>query len=265
MVQSSKTKVCFRNDDVNTLDKELIKLTKIFMNRCIPITHAVEPGNVTTETINWLKKMKKDVPDLIEIVQHGWDHANYGKEGEFGDNRSYEEQYNDLKRGKEKMDNIFGKSFFQMITIPRSVYNSDTIKAADLLKYKVVGGHYNYCISRRIFYFIGHILGKGQLLGRHISNHLNYYPGSNMFEIDTAISFIKNYFGYLECEMLSEKEILEAFKKYQKYTNVVIFLLHHRFHRNERSIELVKNVLDKLKKQNNIIFTNYSSIYKKYA
>ena len=174
MIHSSHTKVCFRNDDVNILDKELIRLTKIFMDRCIPITYAVEPANVTTETINWLKQMKKDIPDLIEIVQHGWDHSWHGK-GEFGIGRSYNQQLNDLQRGKEKLENIFGDDFFPMITIPFSVYNRDTIKAADSLHYKVVSGHYNYRISRRLFYFVGHILGKGQLFGRHISIHLNYY------------------------------------------------------------------------------------------
>ena len=64
------TKVCFRNDDVNSLTEPLKKLTEIYLKRKVPITHAVEPGNVTIETIDWLKQLKTHDPHLIEIIQH---------------------------------------------------------------------------------------------------------------------------------------------------------------------------------------------------
>lgn len=261
-----KTIVCFRNDDVNDLTPELINLTEIFIKKGVSIAHTVEPGNLTASTVNWLKQLKQDYPDLIEIVQHGWDHSIYLK-GEFDNSRSYQQQLDDLRRGKEKLEDIFGEDFFPMITIPFGVYNQDTIKAANTLQYKVFCGHYNYRVSRRLFYLVGRILGKGQLLGYHIANHLKYYPGTKLFEIDCAISFIKKYYGHHtnHCDMNNVEEMANAFEKFKKHIPVVVFLLHHRFHHQDHHLDLVKEVLDKLQSRGDICFSNYSQIYHEFS
>jgi len=258
--------VLFRNDDVNTLTPQLVGLTEIFIRRGIPVTHAIEPGNVTEETANWLKDVKKNHPGLLEIAQHGWNHTLY-KKGEFDGSRSYEQQFNDLKRGKEKLESIFGDNFFPMITIPFGVYNQHTIKACDTLGYKVICRHYNYRISRRLFYRIGQIFGNPQLFGRHVSYHLNHCPGTQMFEIDSAISFIKKYYSHHtnKCEMFSAGEIIRAFQQFLKHTPVIVFLLHHRFHHQNHQIHLVEDVVDELQKRRDVWFASYSATYKEYA
>lgn len=259
------TKVCFRNDDVNSLTEPLMKLTEIFLKRKVPITHAVEPGNVTIETINWLKRLKSKHPHLIEIIQHGWDHTFNGK-GEFGKGRSYEEQFIDLKRGKEKMESTFGDDFFPVITIPWDLYSQDTIKATNLLGFKVFCSHYDSRISRRLFYSLGHVLARGQLFGKHISNHLKYYPGTQMLQIDAAISLIKTYLDHFgnECEFFSTEKVLLAFEKVRKLIPVVVFLFHHKYHLKEGHFQLVKDVLDELQHREDVEFLNHSRIYEDY-
>lgn len=77
----------FRNDDLrNKLDDSLIKITDLFIKYNIPITHSVEPANVSEEVVKWLVDVKKKYPDLIEIMQHGYEHKikNNFKKGEFG-------------------------------------------------------------------------------------------------------------------------------------------------------------------------------------
>ena len=91
-----KTYVYFRNDDVNSLDRELIEITDFFLSQDIPIIHAVEPANVNMDTIDWLNDVKDKKPELIEIMQHGYDHKKRSI-GEFGGNRAYNDQ---LKRAK---------------------------------------------------------------------------------------------------------------------------------------------------------------------
>jgi len=266
MKQAKILEVCFRNDDVNVFSKELVELTDIFLSRQIPITHAVEPGNLTKETINWLKEIKRNYPDLIEIVQHGWRHSIHGK-GEFGAGRSYEWQFSDLERGKQLLADIFGNDFFPMITIPFGIYNKDTIRAADSLAYKVFTSHYDYRLSRRLFYVLGHALRRGQLFGRHISNHLNYYPGTRLFEVDSSISFAKRYFSPFgnECEMFSSQELIRTFDQYEQLIPVIIFLIHHRYHHKKHDMQLVNVVLDELQKRVNITFVNYANIYGEYS
>jgi hypothetical protein len=82
-----------------------VNLTQIFLKRGVPITHAVEPGNLTKSTTSWLKQLKKEYPGLLEIAQHGWDHSSYLK-GEFDNSRAYREQLNDLNRGRKYLEKI---------------------------------------------------------------------------------------------------------------------------------------------------------------
>lgn len=42
--------IFFRNDDVrSTLDESLVSLTDIFIRNGIPISHAVEPANISSD------------------------------------------------------------------------------------------------------------------------------------------------------------------------------------------------------------------------
>lgn len=258
-------KVCFRNDDVNTVTPELDKVTDIFVSRGIPITHGVEPANMTTQTVRWLRDLKKRYPNLMEIVQHGWSHQKHGR-GEFGPGRSFEKQLIDLTNGFEKMVSEFETDFFPALTIPFGVYNADTIKAASSLRYKVFCSHYNYRLSRRMFYVVGHILGKGQIFGRRISNHLRRYPGTEMLQIDTSISFIRKYFDDFGtgCQMFPVEEIMAMFRRLQKLIPVVVLLLHHRYFIQKDHLRLVHDVLDQFERRGDIQYVTCEELYREY-
>ncbi|MFH1900736.1 MAG: polysaccharide deacetylase family protein, partial [Candidatus Omnitrophota bacterium] len=150
--------IFFRNDDVRqNLDNSLIEMTQIFLDHCIPITHAVEPANVSSEVINYLIDLKIKYPKFVEIIQHGYNHKlNYMKmvggklrKGEFGGERTFEEQYRDIKAGKELMDKYFGNLWFPAFTFPYGARNNKAIKAINQLNYKVLESteFYNVLIS----------------------------------------------------------------------------------------------------------------------
>lgn len=265
MRNDNSTIVLFRNDDVNELTDELKAVTDVLYSRGIPLTHTVEPGNVTDEAVDWLKGLKQENPGLIEIVQHGWQHTQHGS-GEFGDERSYDEQFSDLSRGKKRLQELFGDDFFNMLTIPFGVFNGDTIKAAVQLDFEVFCVHFNRRLSRRIFYKVGNFLNRGDILGKKVSNHLRNYPGTNMFEIDSAISFIKKYYGHdtNDCLFREHDDIMEEFAIYRRMINVVVLLLHHRFHYKPEHIELIERVADSLKNDPTVEFATYQDVYKKY-
>ena len=48
-----------RNDDINILDEELINVSRRCTDENVPITHAVEPANVTDDAVAWLLKEKQ--------------------------------------------------------------------------------------------------------------------------------------------------------------------------------------------------------------
>ena len=264
----SKTNLMFfRNDDVrNVLDEPLIQITDLFVKYNIPITHAVEPANITKEVIDWLISYKKKHPGLIEIMQHGYDHTikNTIKKGEFGGNRTYEEQYEEIKKGKELMDSYFGDLWFEAFNFPYAPYNRASIEAVNACEFKVLNSHFNSKFDRKIFYFLGHLLHKGLLFDHHVSWNLDYYPGTNLFEVDMNVSFIKRYYNEeTDCEFLSLESLKMETERYNPYKTIGI-LLHHRYHNSADKIKLVEDFLQWALTQN-YSFTTLEKIYEKYA
>jgi peptidoglycan/xylan/chitin deacetylase (PgdA/CDA1 family) len=263
-----KNTIFFRNDDVrDKLDNSLIEITNLFIKYEIPITHAVEPANISKDVAEWLKKIKNKNPQLIFIMQHGYDHTikNKIKKGEFGGQRNYQEQYDDIKRGKELMDKWFGDLWFPAFNFPYAPYNPAAIKAVNDCRYKVLNSHFNSDISRKVFYMIGHILKKGYLFNHHISWNLNYYPNTNLFEIDMNTSFIKKYYNEeYDCEMLTMRELMHEINKYIKYKTIGV-LLHHRYHNTREKIKLVDEYLKWCRTNTNFEFSSIEEIYKKYS
>lgn len=257
--------VAFRNDDVNELTPELKRITSILNEQEVPVTHALEPANVTDETVEWLKGMKATHGRLIEITQHGWSHAWHG-DGEFGKKRSYQEQLSDLRKGKERLEVLFGRDFFPMLTIPFGRYTRETVRAADALGFKVFCSHFNYRWPQRAFYFLGRVLGFDELNGHHVSYHLDYHPGTDLFQVDSSLSFIKEYLGRYtdDCVMEEQDWLMQEFERFARRTTVLVFLLHHRYHKDADSLDLVGKTVTALTEREDVVFMNYAEIYEKF-
>lgn len=258
----------FRNDDVNELSPELIRLSEVFFEAQIPIIHAVEPGNVTDECVEWLLAMKKKHGRLLEIMQHGYNHVKHNS-GEFGGKRSFKEQYDDLQRGMAIMDDRFGDNWFRAVNFPYGPYNQATIRAVDTLGFVVFNGHYNPRFSRRLFYAIGQLLGKGQIFRRHVSHHLRTYPDTNTFTIDMAIIYNSDFYGHYgshDCEWEELNDLMALFNAAQQQINVIGWLLHHRYHQETESLDLVRQTIQGMKARvPDIEFWNFEEIYQVYA
>lgn len=267
-------KIFFRNDDVReTLDDSLIQITDLFIKHKIPICHAVEPANVSNEVIDWLNSTKKDHPKFLEIVQHGYSHKLNVKEkiggkirqGEFGGNRGYQEQFLEIEKGKNLMDEYFQNNWFPVFTFPYGARNDASINAVSDAGFFVLNGGYSPKLKYRIFYFIGHLLRKRILFGRRVSYNLKKIPSTNLLEIDMNYGFIKKYLSDNDdCEMHRLKYLKEKFYEFSKQ-QVVGILLHHRFHNNQDKINLVDDFLAWIKDQKDIQFCTQESIYNYYG
>jgi hypothetical protein len=260
------TYVYFRNDDVNTLDRELVEVTELLHGRGIPIIHAVEPANVRDDTVEWLLQLREKERRLTEIMQHGFDHRKRDQ-GEFGGNRPYEDQLRDLAAGQKIMREKFGGHFLNAVNFPFGPYNMGTIRAVSELGYEIVSSHYNWRLSRRILYRIGNLIGAGRLFGKHVSHHLRYYPGTRVFEIDMCISFIDSYLGGYhtsECVFNPLERILESYLNFEKHTEVIGFLIHHRYHRDRQAMDLIEATMGMLEERG-VVFSNYSELFTRFA
>ncbi|MCK4709714.1 MAG: DUF2334 domain-containing protein [Gammaproteobacteria bacterium] len=243
----------FRNDDIrDTLDESLVTIQDLFIERKVPMVHAVEPANVTTDVIAWLLEMQSKHPDLFSLMQHGYDHTikNNEKKGEFGGQRGYEEQYQDIKKGKELMNKHFNECWFEAFNFPYAPYNSAAINALEKVGFKVLNSHYNAEWKRQVFYRIGHLLRKGMLFGRHVSWNLDYYPGTSMREISMNITFIKKYHNeQTDCDFFTYDELCKKIDTYIETPYPIGLLLHHRYHVTQDSIDLIARIFDYLEQR----------------
>jgi len=256
-----------RNDDINILDDELVAVTRRATEADVPITHTVEPANVTPDAAQWLLETKAAAPRLLEIMQHGYDHVKRDK-GEFGGNRPYDDQYRDLARGKEIMLETFGEQLFSCLNFPFGPYNRHSMRAADDLGFRVISSHYNCRRSRRLMYAVGHLLRRGLILDRHVSYHLDFYPGTGMFCVDMAISLIDKYigpYGGRECVFHPFEEIRRRIDAFVQHTPVIGLLLHHRYHTDQESLDLVSRVLDYAQSLPGARFMNMDEVYQQHA
>ena len=263
MTNKNSRIVFFRNDDVNVLDDTFIKFVESFIAHNIPLVLAVEPANVTQETVQYLLEAKNSYPNLIEIVQHGWSHAVHDR-GEFGGSRGYKDQWDDICRGLDVMRNRFGEAFFPAMTFPFGQYNEHTIRILNELDYLVFSSKFNSSFSAQVFYWFGRLSHRKRMFDRRVSYHLGRYPGSNLEEISTSLSPIKKYVGPhggTECVFESLETLKTQYLISTKRTPVVGIVLHHRYHAGPERMSLLVQFMESLAALNDVRFMTLHDIY----
>ena len=128
--------VYFRNDDIMKLSSKFRRFHELMVSNNIPINYAVIPYHITQRAIDFLNKEMKKHP--ITLSQHGYKHENYGstKKYEFGKSRSLQQQYKDIKKGKEIMDENFDHP--NIFTTPYNEFDNNTIACLKKLKFKAL-------------------------------------------------------------------------------------------------------------------------------
>ncbi|MBL7905219.1 MAG: polysaccharide deacetylase family protein [Bacteroidales bacterium] len=233
---TSKPTIFFRNDDVrDILDNSLIGFTETFIKFGFPVCHAVEPGNLSEKVAEWLIEIKVNQPDLIEVIQHGFNHNkdNPTIKMEFGGSRDFRSQIKDIIEGKIILDNYFGKSWTQVFTFPYGTYNQATLQALDYLGYRAISSKIQFSVTSRIKNQVGQILGKDIILGKKINYHPKFRKGYSFKEISVSANLIRRYTGYDTAEHFTLNEIIGQIKEASRYTNLIGVLFHHRFHQNQ--------------------------------
>ena len=258
--------IFFRNDDVRSIvDNSLTELNNLFLELKIPVSHAVEPANISTESAEYLKNLKIDQPELVDIIQHGYNHKTnfdyrkFGKRirGEFGGLNTDEEEFDKLSKGKFIMDKMFPGIWTPVITFPFGSYNSNSIIAADRLGYAGMSSAVSFDKKSVLKNRSGHILHLNNILGRNVAYHLRFRPSTDIFEIDTSLNIIKKYNPDDSVTHYTIREILSKYEFVSRKTQVIGILLHHRYHGNQ--LDMLADLI-KILKTKNVSFSNLRSI-----
>jgi peptidoglycan/xylan/chitin deacetylase (PgdA/CDA1 family) len=121
-----------RNDDVWRLDQRFRFFFDMAMEHDLPVVHAVIPGKMDKSLIRFLCRAKEKTPRSLDIVQHGWVHADHGADAgikyEFGPLRAYGAQREDIQQGQKKMRLAFGENFTPAFVPPYHGYDERTLR-----------------------------------------------------------------------------------------------------------------------------------------
>jgi peptidoglycan/xylan/chitin deacetylase (PgdA/CDA1 family) len=101
----------FRDDDAGWGDEELERLLDVFEPHGLPLDVAAIPTAVTGATVDLLLGRRSDGRNDVVAHQHGFEHVNHEAEGrkcEFGVSRTPEQQREDIARGRERLNALFG-------------------------------------------------------------------------------------------------------------------------------------------------------------
>lgn len=221
----------FRDDDVDKLTPNLVRLLQLFGEREIPLHLQIIPKRVEAEAVHSLRDLKSRHPELMVLSQHGWSHANHsltGKKHEFGETRTQAAQLLDIMSGKDKMSQLFLDDFFLAFTPPWNRYDKSTLQALKDLDFEVVSA-------------------DGGKIGA---------TDGNLVEISTAID-LEHRRPYPE--MKSPVHVLYEIKEKLRTQSTIGLLLHHHEMR-PADFQFLKKLLSGLEAQDANGFPNFKEI-----
>ncbi len=139
-------KIFFRADDIGVPGEQFSKLIQLFTTNKIPLCLAVVPTWLTENRLTTLQQDTGKGNTQWCWHQHGWLHRNHeteGKKQEFGPSRPPAAQIADLRKGKNRLEQILGGNFALYFTPPWNRCSSDTLEGLQMLGFHAVSRSQN--------------------------------------------------------------------------------------------------------------------------
>ncbi len=229
--QGKEVRLFLRDDDVDADEETLRQLLDISFARQVPINLEVIPAKLTDRAVQVLRDYKGFQPALIELHQHGWQHVNHelaGKKCEFGAGRCFDDQLEDIAKGKSRLEEAFEDKFFPAFTPPWNRCTEDTLKILDQLRFLVLSKYRN-----------GHSLAGHSF--REISVTLDLYRWKGGVTLKTP------------------EEILTQLISQIQTCDIVGILLHHKV-MDAAAFSFIDSLLDQLCQHRVVQFHTFQSL-----
>ncbi len=134
-------RIFFRADDIGVPGEQFSKLIHSFTTNKLPLCLAVVPTWFTEHRLTSLQHDTGKGSSQWCWHQHGWLHRNHetvGKKQEFGSGRPPAAQVADLRKGKNRLEQILGNEFSHYFTPPWNRCSGDTLEGLQMLGFKAV-------------------------------------------------------------------------------------------------------------------------------
>lgn len=187
-----ETIVFFRDDDVGEMTDPLRSLLDVLLEYGIPCHYQVVPDYLDAKAAAALRRIKQAHPDLVYFNQHGLHHEQEidGRisYSEFAGGRGYDDQFRDIRQGKEVLEQMLGDAFSgDVFTPPCHKYDADTLRALGDLGFDTLSAGVRVDWPSRIYYLAGRCLNRVDFLGKRVSYHQRITPDSRLAEVSVAI------------------------------------------------------------------------------
>ncbi len=223
--------IFLRDDDIDEDEESLRHLLDITLSRNAPMNLQIIPEKLTEAGIRVLKDFNRVNPDLVSLNQHGWTHINHEKEGrkcEFGPSRNFQEQLEDISKGKAILETIFPMRFFPVFTPPWNRCTTDTFKVLDELG----------------FHLLSKDLGKQPITGYSFN------------EISTSLDLYAWKGG---AKMKTPEDIVQLLLRQIQELNVIGILLHHKV-MDATAFAFLDQLLAELQQWPNVEFHTFQTL-----
>src|SRR5262245_3142751 len=139
--RGAQARVFLRDDDVALDEPSLRDLLDVTVSNRVPLNLQIIPGQLDDAGAELLKDSKRQHWELIELNQHGWAHVNHepdGKKYEFGPARSFQQQREDIDRGRALLEKRLPELFSPVFTPPWNRCTADTFTALEACGFAVL-------------------------------------------------------------------------------------------------------------------------------
>jgi hypothetical protein len=226
-----QVRIFFRDDDIDEDEEALRHLLDISLSRGVPLNLQIIPGSLTDSAILLLKNHKRVNPNLVGLNQHGLLHVNHeqrGRKCEFGISRNFDEQMEDISKGKAILESAFPVRFYPVFTPPWNRCTVDTFKVLDELGF--------------------HVLSKDSAKQPIV--------GHRFRDISTTLDLFR-WKG--SATMKSPEEIVRLLTTQMRRLDVIGVLLHHKI-MNEDAFSLLDHLFRELSQFPNVQFYTFQGL-----
>lgn len=182
-----------RDDDVGELTDELKAFVSAFVARRIPVSYQIIPARFTQACADFLLGVERAHPDLIEFGQHGLRHEMMLKgktlKREFGPERSFEAQRDDIVEGREILRRRLGSDrVIDQFTPPQHKFDRNTVRAAAEAGHRIFSAAAYASPHHRLAYAVGRRLGRGSVMHHGLSYHLGKRPEADLADVSISVA-----------------------------------------------------------------------------
>ena len=235
-----------RDDDVGALTEPLRFFVETFFERELPVSYQIIPARLTPEAADYLLGKWRRRPELIEFGQHGLTHRMTvrGRQvwREFGPERTFEQQKDDIVRGLAILrTHLGGAPPIRVFTPPQHKYDVSTVRAAAQAGHRVFSGS-SYPSARHQFaYGVGRRLGLSSLRHHGISYHGRTRPEAAIAELSISVA-VDNGGTLLQ----TAGSIDSALDKAAEASGVVGLMFHHALYETSERMAALTALADRL-------------------